>query len=106
MPASYIIGIDLGTTNSVLAYAPFNAEEPGIEIMPIPQLVAPGVIETRTTLPSFAYLAVGHEASAGALDLPWRKGDGLVVGELARKLSAEHPERTVAGKPLRIVMSY
>src|SRR5215211_6612874 len=97
MPASYIIGIDLGTTNSVLAYAPLDSEQPKVAILPIPQLVAPGVVESRTTLPSFLYLAAEHEAASGVFDLPWRKGNQVVVGELARKQAAEHPERTVVG---------
>jgi Hsp70 protein len=97
MPASHVIGIDLGTTNSVLAYAALGtAEKPEVQLLPIPQLVAPGVIETRTSLPSFLYLAPEHEA-AGAFDLPWGPGNNIVVGELARRQSAEHPERTVVG---------
>ena len=42
-----------------------------MQLLPIPQLVAPGVVESRTTLPSFLYLAAEHEAAAGAFDLPW-----------------------------------
>jgi hypothetical protein len=104
MPASYVLGIDLGTTNSVLAFAPLAAEKPEVQLLPIPQLVAPGVVESRTTLPSFLYLAAEHEATGGVFDLPWRKalsqkerGPAIVVGELARRQSAENPERTVAG---------
>ena len=41
----FILGIDLGTTNSVLAYAPLSGEQPEVKILPIPQLVAPGVVE-------------------------------------------------------------
>ena len=62
MPAQYVIGIDLGTTNSVLAYAPLDADQPRLELLPIPQLVAAGTVESRTTLPSFLYLAAPHEA--------------------------------------------
>jgi hypothetical protein len=94
---SYVLGIDLGTTNSVLAYAPLGAEKPEVQLLPIPQLVAPGVVESRTTLPSFLYLAAEHEGAASAFDLPWRKGNNIVVGELARRQSAEQPQRTVAG---------
>jgi molecular chaperone DnaK (HSP70) len=96
MPATYVIGIDLGTTNSVLAFAPLGGEKPEVQLLPIPQLVATGVVESRTTLPSFLYLAPEHEAAAGAFDLPWSKANLTVVGELARQQSAEKPERTVA----------
>jgi hypothetical protein len=106
--AQFVVGIDLGTTNSVLAYAPLDADQPAVQLLPIPQLVAPGVIESRTSLPSFLYLAPEHEAGGGAFELPWSKaltpalsqrerGHAIVVGELARLQSAEHPERTVIG---------
>ncbi len=97
MSASYVIGIDLGTTNSVLAHAPLAAEQPRVELLPIPQLVAPGVVESRTALPSFLYLAPDHEVKGKVFDLPWGKGSSVVVGEFARRQSAEHPERTVVG---------
>jgi molecular chaperone DnaK (HSP70) len=97
MPAQFVVGIDLGTTNSVLAYAPLGTEEPQVQVLPIPQLVAPGEVESRTTLPSFLYLPTESEAASGAYDLPWRKSNPVVVGELARRLSAEQPQRTVAG---------
>jgi molecular chaperone DnaK (HSP70) len=95
MAAQFVIGIDLGTTNSVLAYAPLGADNPQIDLLPIPQLVAPGTTESRTMLPSFLYLATKQEAASGAYDLPWAKGRDFVVGELARRQGAEVPERTV-----------
>jgi hypothetical protein len=96
MPAQYVIGIDLGTTNSVLAFAPLDAEEPRLELLPIPQLVAAGTIESRTALPSFLYLAPPHEAAGGAFDLPWAVGRDFAVGEFARRQAAEMPDRTIA----------
>ena len=95
MSAKYVIGIDLGTTNSALAYADIQAENPEVKLLPIPQLVAPAVIENRNLLPSFLYLATKQEASTGAYDLPWAKGRDFVVGEMARRQSAELPDRTV-----------
>ncbi len=54
------IGIDLGTTNSALAFIdPREGEDsdfPPIHVLEIPQAVAPGRVETRKTLPSFLYL--------------------------------------------------
>lgn len=97
MNAKYLLGIDLGTTNSVLAYAPLEGDDLQIELLPIPQLVAVGTLESRTTLPSFIYLANEHEAKDGAFDLPWTKGRTFAVGEFARKQSAEVPDRTVGG---------
>lgn len=92
----YVVGIDLGTTNSVVAYTPLEVEQPDIQVLPIPQLVAPGVIESREALPSFVYLAGEHDAGSSALDLPWRQGNDVAVGELARRQAADLPEQTVA----------
>jgi hypothetical protein len=96
MPAQYVIGIDLGTTNSVLAFAPLGGDEPRLELLPIPQLVAAGTTESRTALPSFLYLASPHETAGRAFDLPWAAGNQFAVGEFARRQAAEMPDRTVA----------
>ena len=54
------IGIDLGTTNSALAYIDEREAEdldfPPIHIFETPQLVAAGRVEARRTLPSFLFL--------------------------------------------------
>jgi len=96
MAAKYVIGIDLGTTNSVLAYAPLEGDAPQIELLPIPQHVAAGTVEARTSLPSFLYLASPHEATGGAFDLPWSTGAAFTVGEFARRQAAAVPDRTVS----------
>ena len=95
MAAKFVIGIDLGTTNSVLAYAALEAESPRVELLEIPQLVAAGTVEARHMLPSFTYLANPHETQGGALDLPWAAGRTFAVGEMARRQAAEVPQRTV-----------
>jgi len=95
MTQRYAIGIDLGTTNCVLSYAPLDVDEPKIELLPIPQITAPATIESRDSLPSFLYLAPPHEADSGALALPWKEKNAAAVGEMARQQAAEAPERTV-----------
>ncbi len=52
------IGIDLGTTNSALAYidAQPDTDFPAIQVLEVPQFVAQGRVEARRTLPSFLYL--------------------------------------------------
>jgi hypothetical protein len=96
MTARYAIGIDLGTTNSALAYAPLGDERATVEVLPIPQLTAPGVLESRPLLPSFVYLAGEHDKGQASYDLPWATGRDYVVGEWARKQSADNPQRTIA----------
>ena len=95
MPAQYILGIDLGTTNSGLAYLPLDAEHAEVKLLQIPQLVAPSTVESRGLLPSFLYLGAKAEASSKAYDLPWASGRDFAVGEFARRQSADLPDRTV-----------
>jgi hypothetical protein len=96
MTAKYVLGIDLGTTNSVVAYAALDAKSPEVGLLEIPQLVAANAVEAWQALPSFLYIAPEHEGASGALDLPWACGPQFAVGELARRRAAEMPERTVA----------
>lgn len=93
----YSVGIDLGTTNSVIAYAKIGEESPRVELLPIPQVVATATVEERKLLPSFLYLGTDADRDAKALDVPWGKKRDYAVGELARKQSADVPTRTVVG---------
>lgn len=97
MPATYSIGIDLGTTNSALAYAPLGVENPKVELLAIPQVVAASALEAKPLLPSFVYLGTEADRTAESLDVPWAKNRDFAVGELARKQSADVPMRTIVG---------
>jgi len=127
----YCIGIDLGTTNSVVAYsesvgqnsvgqnsvgpnhdggddakAPISRDaSPEIRLLPIPQIVGPGQIESLTSLPSFLYLPRENEVDSlriNASVLPHGEcptsfpdpAEG-VVGTYARQQSADNPQRVV-----------
>jgi hypothetical protein len=96
--AKYIIGIDLGTTNSALACCDATAaeEKSQIEVRSIPQLVDPNEVAERTLLPSFLYIPGEFDFPKGSLALPWEAEPKLVIGELARKRGAESPNRLVA----------
>jgi molecular chaperone DnaK (HSP70) len=88
-----LVGIDLGTTNTVLAYAARRAEQ--VATVRHPQLVAPGEVGTAPLLPSSRY----HPPPAN-----WRRArcncrgnsrtpagvERVVVGRLARSLGAAH----------------
>jgi hypothetical protein len=95
MAARYVVGIDLGTTNSVVAYALLEGESPQVELLPIPQLVAADTVESRGSLPSFLYIGTPEESHS--FKLPWHAGRTLAAGELARRQSAEVPQRSVVG---------
>lgn len=102
LPPRYVVGIDLGTTNSALAYVDTH-EPPGahgerhVQTFATPQLVAPGVVEGRDTLPSFHYEPAAGEFAPGALRLPWSDGEpGFVVGRFARDHGETVPGRLIA----------
>ncbi|MDC8756376.1 Hsp70 family protein [Janthinobacterium fluminis] len=99
----YVVSIDLGTTNTVLAYAPIGAAagRDAIALFDIEQLLAPGEVGARALLPSLRYHPAPGELADGALQLPWPQTDvaGLervVTGTLARQLGAQAPGRLVA----------
>jgi hypothetical protein len=97
LAAKYIVGIDLGTTNSALARCDANTEEDSrIEICGIPQLVNPGEVAERTLLPSFLYIPGEFDFPKGSIALPWDPEPKALIGELARKRGAESPNRLVA----------
>ena len=98
MASKYIVGIDLGTTNSALACSDATApdEERRIEIHSIPQLVNPSEMAERTLLPSFLYIPGEFDFPKGSVALPWDPEPKFVIGELARKRGAESPNRLVA----------
>jgi len=96
LPARYVVGIDLGTTNSAAAYVDTQESPWQVRMLRIPQLVAPGVVEERDTLPSFHYEAAAGEAAGGALRLPWDEADPqVVVGVLARDQGGRNPRRLI-----------
>src|SRR5215475_3589455 len=95
MSARYLVGIDLGTTNTACAWVDTRAGRE-IRIFDVPQLVAPGQRDARPTLPSFVYLAGAHDVPPGSLDLPWASGRDFCVGWLAREQGARVPGRLVA----------
>src|SRR5262245_38164196 len=95
MAPRYIVGIDLGTTNSAVAYVDSAEAQRRIVSFPLPQLVTEGTIAERPTLPSFLYVGGEHDVAPGALALPWDAQRGYAVGEFARIQGARVPGRLV-----------
>jgi len=98
----YIVGIDLGTTNCVVAYSDMQVERAPremakIELFRVPQLTGPGAVELRDSLPSFLYVKEGHEDDSDALQLPWKEEETITVaGEFARERGAEVPHKLIS----------
>ncbi|MGB2666917.1 MAG: Hsp70 family protein [Candidatus Acidiferrum sp.] len=99
MSSRYLIGIDLGTTNSVVAYLDTqntaSAASP-IRVFPVPQLVGPGEVRTLPALPSFLYFPTEDELSAGGVSATWNEHPPMVTGLLAREQGALVPSRQVS----------
>ena len=96
--APALVGIDLGTTNTVLAYAMPGGQ---VETFAIAQLVAPGEVAEAPLLPSNRYHLLDGELAPGELQLPWpdqapEGAPAAAVGRLARALGAATPGRLVA----------
>ena len=91
----FVVGIDLGTTNCALGYV--DSEAPGpVQTLAVPQLVGPGEVAPRSTLPSFLLLPTEHEVAPAAMALPWEPGARAAVGTFAQARGAELPHRLVA----------
>src|SRR5215831_7557314 len=93
----FLIGIDLGTTNSALAYVDLEMKardgRPDVRTFAAPQLVNPGEVKPRELLPSFLYLPGPHDLPTGATGLPWDEKRSYAVGEFARNHGAKVPGR-------------
>src|SRR5947209_5208485 len=93
----YVVGIDLGTTNSALAFVDTQAgDEAEVQTLKVPQIVQPGTVAERALLPSFLYLPGPKELPAGSMDLPWAAGRDFAAGEFARNFGSQVPTRLVA----------
>jgi molecular chaperone DnaK (HSP70) len=101
--ARYIVGIDLGTTHTVMAYADISdgPHHAVAQVFEIEQLVGAGEVAKKKLLPSFRYHPAAAELADQDLLLPWQGPamDGelkrVVIGEWARQLGAKVEGRLV-----------
>jgi len=97
--ARFVVGIDLGTTNSAVSYARLDASDgkkPAIKKFEVPQLTGSGEFSRRPVLPSFLYIPGEHEISEAAIAHPWRMPTKNFVGIFARDFGANIPARLVS----------
>jgi len=93
-PSQYIIGIDLGTTNIVVAYVKSNAPQEKINIFKIPQIIQPGKIAALSMLPSVRYAGTEIFDFPEMYTLPWGHTHPL-IGEYAKEKAIERPLNAV-----------
>lgn len=103
MTSEYAIGIDLGTSNSALAYTAIAGDKDGnntdtgdVRILPICQQLSLTATHQQTTLPSALYLCT--EAEQRQLErLPWQTTPAAwIVGGFARDHGELRPQRLVS----------
>ncbi len=94
---AFIVGIDLGTTNSALAYLRPGAEAQTPTVLGVEQLAGAGMVQTQTSLPSFLYIPVPGELTPESARLPWDEAGqtDAVLGSWARDRGTLIPERLV-----------
>ena len=90
MLSQLIVGIDLGTTHTAVAYTPPNGDGT-VRLFELPQLVTAAELARQPLLPSVLYAALPGE---GVQD-PYAS-DEWTLGEFARRRAAEVPGRSVA----------
>lgn len=94
--ARFSIGIDLGTTHCVLSYVDQHSEDKQVNVFAVPQMTAPGTVESLNQLGSFVYQPHEHEMSESSRSLPWTDEPLALVGAIARNLGGKTPIRLVA----------
>ena len=90
----YVVGIDLGTTNIVVGYAPLAVKEdekPEISLAPIAQELAKGAVEALEVLPSFIFERIKEKPV-----LDWDSDSKFIIGEYARERGSEVPDRLIS----------
>ncbi|WP_143137890.1 Hsp70 family protein, partial [Burkholderia ubonensis] len=100
----YTVGIDLGTSNTVVAYVENGSD--AIRVFDVEQLVGPGEVAAQPLLPSVRYHPAAGELAPDSLRLPWQAAAAdstnaagappAVIGRYARALGAQVPGRLVA----------
>ncbi|MGL6315570.1 Hsp70 family protein [Vibrio sp. WXL103] len=102
--ARFLVGIDLGTTNTVVAFCEItdDLKHAPIQLFEIDQLVGAGEVARRPLLPSFRYHPAKEQVAPADLTLPWEQqgiaGDvqTAIIGEWARELGTKVEGRQIA----------
>jgi molecular chaperone DnaK (HSP70) len=95
MEATHIVGIDLGTTNTVVSCLPIGDESGRGELVDLYQVTEPGMKGHIAKLPSFLLQPLETEREQQDFTVPWNEGP-WVVGVHAKDRGAEVPNRSIA----------
>ncbi|MDY0132752.1 MAG: Hsp70 family protein [Desulforegulaceae bacterium] len=93
----YIIGIDLGTTNSAVSFIDtIEGKNAKIKQFPIYQITRKNEFSPLKVLPSFLYIPGTYELSASDINHPWPKKTDDFAGAFARDYGGKIPKRLVS----------
>ncbi len=97
----YIIGIDLGTTNSAVSFIDLENEltekkKKNIRVFNVPQLVGAGEIGKHPVLPSFLYIPGDYDISQDTLIQHFKTEEKRFAGVFARDHGSKVPGRLVS----------
>ncbi len=100
MSPQYIVGIDLGTSHTLLAYAPADGSA-GVALLPVAQRVSTAEIAATPLLPSLRYQAGDGELAPETWNQPWpplyaNDAAPALLGRYAQDLGAQVPGRLVS----------
>lgn len=104
LPHRFVVGIDLGTTNSAVCYVDLTVAQPSgpkIQNFPVHQLTGPGEFAPLPVLPSFLYIPGEYDITPQEMAAPWTidqrsRDDRNFVGAFARDHGAKVPARLVS----------
>ena len=90
----YVIGIDLGTTNSAVSFIK-DREKSGnkiekkdaIKVFQVPQLTGQGEFSKVSVLPSFLYIPGEYDISKESLKHSWKKSHDSFAGVFVLRVS-------------------
>ena len=99
----FVIGIDLGTTNSAVSYVDLydarygdKSQKPRINIFRVPQLAGAGEVAPLSILPSFLYIPGEYDVSKESITLPWKTDSDNFAGTFARDHGSKVPSRLIS----------
>ena len=95
MTTRFSLGIDLGTTNSAIAFTDLDSDQ--AEVVEVTQILGPNQIGEKPTLPSALYIPHPNEFPENSFPLPWQDdiGDPTIIGHFAREHGVLIPDRLI-----------
>jgi molecular chaperone DnaK (HSP70) len=95
MTTRFSLGIDLGTTNSAIAFTDLDSDQ--AEVVEVTQILGPNQIGEKPTLPSALYIPHPNEFPENSFPLPWEDdiGDATIIGHFAREHGVLIPDRLI-----------